>query len=143
MREYRYTILLTPEEGEDTPSPCRLYRPSQPMEAFEDGRFTSVICPLLLDERGDVLARPRIQRRLRTATEAIDRVWNVHNAAAVKVAPTRALRLRRDPDDVIAGGPTRQRGTSGVSRSAPRTTSTSRRAAPVALSKPTRMAGSP
>jgi len=78
----------------DRPGP-----PAQILRAWYGGAFELVVSPLLLEELGDVLGRPRIERYA-LAPDAATVLARIQNTAVIVVDPPRAERLvPRDPDD--------------------------------------------
>ncbi len=73
--------------------------PAQILRAWYGGAFELVVSPLLLEELGDVLGRPRIERYA-LAPDAATVLARIQNTAVIVADPPRVERLvPRDPDD--------------------------------------------
>ena len=72
--------------------------PRQIIDAWIDERFELVVCPTLLDELREVLARPKLERWIRTelATAFVD---GLEQDAIVVDDPTALPGVSPDPDD--------------------------------------------
>jgi hypothetical protein len=68
------------------------------LRAWRDGEIELVVCPALLRELGDVLARPRLQSRL-IAGEARALVALIREQAELRADPVVEPGLTRDPND--------------------------------------------
>jgi uncharacterized protein len=71
---------------------------AQLLRAARAGRFELVVCPTLLSELGQVLARPRLRRYL-SVDEAIRYVEGVSRLSTMADDPIRPTSKSRDPDD--------------------------------------------
>jgi putative PIN family toxin of toxin-antitoxin system len=74
--------------------------PAQILRAFREDQFILIVSVETIAELADVLARPRIQRRLHDRGDVSILLAQMRSHAAM-VRPIGELRLCRDPDDDI------------------------------------------
>ena len=73
--------------------------PAQVMDAFRKARFIVMLSQPLLDELQQVLARPRLSRRLAYSTQMVQELVELLRARAVWVKIHGDISICRDPHD--------------------------------------------